>query len=290
MLELIQDLSGVRTVIYDRAHFTERAGRRRIDRAFMGHRSDFCQSLRVTEEGEAACVACDVEEGTREAAAHRGPFLHTCHAGLTEVVFPVIYRGEHVATVFCGQVAVEGCPAEDAAWLRRRARRVGASPRKVAREYAKLPRVSGGRLLRIAEMLFNALNYLAESEGRAGLERTFRLNRYPLVRDAIAFVDARFAEPVGLREAAEHCCVAPEHLSRLFHRVAGVTFSAHLTGRRMERARELLRTTTLDMSSIAAQCGYAHQSYFGRKFKQDNGLTPRQYRTQHAPRPADRSK
>jgi AraC-like DNA-binding protein len=39
------------------------------------------------------------------------------------------------------------------------------------------------------------------------------------------------------------------------------------------------------MSSIAAQCGYAHQSYFGRKFKQATGVSPLRYRAEHAPYP-----
>jgi len=281
MLELIQELSGVRTVIYDHRRFTERAGRRRIPRALQGHRSGFCRGLRVTARGDAACVASDVEEATREAGRLGKPYLHTCHAGLIEAVFPVVFRGEQVATVFCGQAAMDGCPAADPAWLRRRARRLGASPRRATREYAALPRVGKRRLLQIGRLLFNALNYLAESEGRAGLERALLLHRHPVVREAMAFADGHFGEPVGLRQAAAQCSVAPEHLSRMFHRVAGVTFSEYLTRRRMERARELLRGTGLRMSQIAGQCGYAHQSYFGRKFKRDTGLTPREYRARH---------
>jgi len=282
MLELIQDLSGVRTVIYDRTHFTERAGRAEIDTALSGHRSGFCRGVRVSRQGDRACVACDVDEMTVEAAKRRRPFLHDCHAGLREVVFPVLYRAEHVATVFCGQAAVDGCPAENGAWLARRAKKLGVPPQTLKREYKRLPRVSAERLLKIGEMLFGALNYLAEQEGRAGIERTLALYRHPPVRSAIAFVDERFGEPIGLSDAARHCRVVPEHLSRLFHRVVGMTFSEYLTRRRIECAQELLRTTSLDMTSIATQCGYAHQSYFGRKFKQSTGMTPLQYRAKGA--------
>jgi AraC-like DNA-binding protein len=198
---------------------------------------------------------------------------------------PVMYRADQVATVFCGQAAVDGCLASDRAWLARRARTVGARPEEVLDAYAQLPRTSEEKLLKIGKLLFLALSHLAETEGRVGLERTFALYRHRPVREAIAFIDEHFREPIGVREAAHHCGLAPAYLSRLFHKVAGLTFSDFLTRRRVEHAKELLRTTSMDMTAVALDAGYSHQSYFGRKFKQFTGKTPHQYRTQNRPHP-----
>ena len=40
----------------------------------------------------------------------------------------------------------------------------------------------------------------------------------------------------------------------------------------------------MDMSEVALECGYSHQSYFGRKFKRIAGTTPRRYRAEHRAR------
>ena len=47
ILETIESLTGVRTVIYDRKKFTTRAGRQAIDPSFLGHRSEFFTVIRT---------------------------------------------------------------------------------------------------------------------------------------------------------------------------------------------------------------------------------------------------
>ena len=51
LLETIESLAGLRTVIYDRQMFTTRAGRYAVNAAFSGHRSEFCALIRSTEAG-----------------------------------------------------------------------------------------------------------------------------------------------------------------------------------------------------------------------------------------------
>lgn len=41
---------------------------------------------------------------------------------------------------------------------------------------------------------------------------------------------------------------------------------------------ELLRSTRLSVTEIAAACGYSGSSYFAERFSQAKGCTPTQYR------------
>jgi len=286
LLETIQSLTGLRTVIYDQQKFTARAGRHTIDPAFSGHRSEFCAVIRSTDAGMDGCRASDVEEATREAGRRREPFLHVCHAGLMEIVVPVVYRGEHVATVFCGQAIVEGCPAADVGWLKKRLRELGISPRKMMPAYRKLPRITEEKLVQIGRLLFLALGQLAESESRAALDRALAIERSKPIREVVACVEEHFHEPLSLREVSKRVHLTPAYVSRLFRKKMGMTFLDYLTQRRIAEAKELLQTTSMKMSDIAFQVGYSHQSYFGRKFKQLTGLTPSAFRKANAPDPA----
>ena len=53
--------------------------------------------------------------------------------------------------------------------------------------------------------------------------------------------------------------------------------------KRLEAAAHLLQKDELTMQEITAKCGYSSQSSFVRAFKDVHGITPGQWRNQHAP-------
>jgi len=278
LLETIESLTGLRTVIYDRQQWTARAGRPTIDTAFAGHRCEFCVLIRTTDAGTDGCRVSDVEGAVEEAGRRGEPFVHVCHAGLMEVVMPVLYRSEHVATVFCGQVVTETCPAADVRWLQKRVRELGIAPSEILPACEALPRMSEEKLVQIGNLVFLAVSHLAETESRAALDRALAIERSRPIRRALDYVEEHFREPIGIEQIARHVDLSPAYLSRQFHKTMGMTFIDYLTTRRIAEAKELLRRTSMSMSDIAYQVGYSHQSYFGRKFKQVTGQTPSQYR------------
>lgn len=68
------------------------------------------------------------------------------------------------------------------------------------------------------------------------------------------------------------------HVSRLFHKSFGVTPVEYLNAQKLERAKTLLRHPRLSIADVAYQSGFHDPGYFIRKFRQQTGLTPRQYR------------
>jgi len=157
-------------------------------------------------------------------------------------------------------------------------RELGIAPTEILPAYEALPRMSEEKLVQIGKLVFLAVSHLAESESRAALDRALAIERSPHVRDAIAYVEEHFREPIGVEQIAKHVDLSPAYLSRLFHKAMGMPFIDYLTERRIAEAKELLRRTSMKMSDVAYEVGYSHQSYFGRKFKQVTGQTPSQYR------------
>ncbi len=72
--------------------------------------------------------------------------------------------------------------------------------------------------------------------------------------------------------------ISRSHLSRLFTRVTGSSFSDYVRDIRLNRACELLRTTGLSNEEIVRECGLKDIPSFYRLFKTHTGVTPYQYR------------
>lgn len=101
-----------------------------------------------------------------------------------------------------------------------------------------------------------------------------------LLKQAVAYIDSNFTdEELSLNRVAKEVNISANYLSAVFSQEMGVTFVEYITGRRMERAKELLRTTEKRSGEVAAEVGYRDPHYFSFLFKKTQGCTPRDYRS-----------
>lgn len=104
------------------------------------------------------------------------------------------------------------------------------------------------------------------------------------VADDMAAVKAYVAEHIftdfSREDIAGHIHMSPEHLSRLFKKSEGITLIDYIQMKKIEAAKELLKTTRLSVGEIALRIGYKNFAYFSGIFKKYTGLTPLNYRKQ----------
>jgi len=93
----------------------------------------------------------------------------------------------------------------------------------------------------------------------------------------IALLRERLAEPPGLDEIACHTGCSPFYLSRIFSREMGMTIPQFLRQIRIERAAELLRAGTHNVTEAALEVGYSSISHFSQAFCQTIGCCPNLY-------------
>ena len=85
-------------------------------------------------------------------------------------------------------------------------------------------------------------------------------------------------EEVSLSVLAEQFHLSGQYISQLFKSEIGVNFLTYLTGIRMERAKQLLVSTSLSIVEVAERSGYGDYRVFSKVFKKSEGITPSQYR------------
>jgi YesN/AraC family two-component response regulator len=100
-----------------------------------------------------------------------------------------------------------------------------------------------------------------------------------LLKQAVAYIDRHFAEEsLSLNQVAREVNISANYLSAVFSQEMGATFTEYVTGKRMDLAKELLRTTDKRSGEVAAAVGYRDPHYFSFLFKKTQGCTPRDYR------------
>ena len=68
------------------------------------------------------------------------------------------------------------------------------------------------------------------------------------------------------------------YFSTVFSQTTGQSFISYLTAMRMQKAKELLRSTNMKLSDIALEIGYNEPNYFSHVFRKTTGMTPKEYR------------
>lgn len=100
-----------------------------------------------------------------------------------------------------------------------------------------------------------------------------------IITSACEYIRNNFhSSQLSLESTADALSISGAHLSRLFKKHTGQTFSDYLLQIRMEHAKYLLDTTSLPTPEIGTSTGYDNSAYFRTAFKAYFGLTPLQYR------------
>jgi two-component system, response regulator YesN len=102
-----------------------------------------------------------------------------------------------------------------------------------------------------------------------------------LIRQAKEYLEQHYVNPdLSLNEVASEVSLSASHFSVVFSQEAGQTFKEYLTEIRINKAKELLRMTSLRSADIAFQVGYNDPHYFSSVFKKNTGLSPIEFRSQ----------
>lgn len=98
------------------------------------------------------------------------------------------------------------------------------------------------------------------------------------IREAVDYINNHLKNELTQKEVAEHVHLNPSYLSVLFKEHVKLTFSEYVTRRRIQRAKELLISTSLPINEIAEESGYKTAKYFIKIFRDLEGMTPSAYR------------
>ncbi|RBW70784.1 response regulator [Bacillus taeanensis] len=102
-----------------------------------------------------------------------------------------------------------------------------------------------------------------------------------LIFDVKDYLKDNYCKIISLDDVADLFHISPAYLSSVFSKKVGVTMFEYIINMRINKSKELLRTTNYKISEICDQVGYENQRYFNQVFKKHVGTTPGKYRSKH---------
>lgn len=103
-------------------------------------------------------------------------------------------------------------------------------------------------------------------------------SQFGTFKKIVDFVDEHFAASFSLNEIAEKVHVSHTYICFLFKKYMNCTLSEYLINVRIDKAKDLLKTTDLKAYEVSDKVGYANPQYFSILFKKCTGHSPMEFK------------
>ncbi len=97
----------------------------------------------------------------------------------------------------------------------------------------------------------------------------------------IDYINKHIDQKLSLKQLSEIAELSPNYYHKIFTEVMKITPNEYITTMRLNKAKDLLLRTNLQVYNIADQCGFHNVSYFSFLFKKAFRITPVDFRNRH---------
>lgn len=92
------------------------------------------------------------------------------------------------------------------------------------------------------------------------------------------YINLHYCENIQLIDLEEQFKLSKYYISQLLKEHTGENFNEYINYKRIEKAKELLKCSDCSIKEISEKVGFNYSYYFGKVFKQLEGITPGEYR------------
>lgn len=125
------------------------------------------------------------------------------------------------------------------------------------------------------------LRELSVSEIPTPIQSEAKAANLNLIRSALEYIEEHYSEPITMQQLAKESNVNYYYFSRLFQQYTNQGFRDYLMKFRINKAVRMLLQTNESVTNIAIDCGFETISYFIKKFQEEMGVTPKNFRKQY---------
>jgi AraC-like DNA-binding protein/ligand-binding sensor protein len=300
LLEELARITGLETCLYDLNYFTRDAPQLNVDVKQRIHASPLCMAVKSSPDAWKKCIETEHHRSALAARLDR-PILHTCHAGLTDLILPIKSGGRQIGAFFFGQLLTQP-KAQQQRTLRRLSQKYHLALSKLTTAAASHVCAPKSTLTRYSALLQCVREYIEQAEELLALRREsgmqangeepispdapVAIEKIPIffLRDlrppseqisaALRLMGEGYWKSVTQAQVARSVGLSLSQFSRRFRQETGMTFRHCLMRVRVDAASYLLKRSSLNVSQIASHVGYDNFSSLQRAFRKVKNMTP----------------
>ena len=265
LLSLMEDFykfTHIRIVVFDK-DFIEIA-------TYPNRHSKFCKELRSDEAVLKKCKECDYN-ACMVAKKSKTSYVYKCHAGLTEVVSPIVLDEKIVGYIMLGQI-LEVESYEDS-WneIAEYISGFGLDTERIKKLYFKKHNLSHDRIVSATKIMEACAAYLM-------LSKLVAISEDSAAKEVDEYLKANFTKDLDVDKICKDLRISRVKLYSISERSYGMGIAEYIRKIRVDLAQKLLIKTDKKVNEVADECGFCDYNYFTKVFKKYSGMTPRDYR------------
>lgn len=106
------------------------------------------------------------------------------------------------------------------------------------------------------------------------------------IHDITTYIDAHAGEPIKVEDLADMCNMSYSYFAKNFKQYYGRSCKEYIEFIRICKAEDMLLFTDFDLSYISQETGFSDSSHLIKIFRKWKGMTPKQFKLQHAKKEA----
>lgn len=98
-----------------------------------------------------------------------------------------------------------------------------------------------------------------------------------IVKKSMDFIEKNIGKKISVPYIAASIPVSPSYLSTIFKKQVGMTIVDYVNNYRLEKSKDMIRSSDKNFTQIAQMLGYTSVHYFSNQFRLKYGITPTEY-------------
>lgn len=218
--------------------------------------NDYCAIIQEIGNNRDNCNCSDMQ--LLEMSNQSGKYeCHICYAGLYDAAIPLIKNGVRAGSVIMGRIRTRESKMPQFA----------DQSTTLCKLYESRPIFTDEQLESLRILL---PNILFESAVVVEFDSVFN--------DVIDYINNNLDQPLTIDSLCARFHISKNVLYQQFREQLNTTINSYITDRRLDAAKQMLKSSNLPVYIIAEKAGFGCSTYFNRVFKEKTGMTPASYR------------
>lgn len=193
-------------------------------------------------------------------------YIYKCFFNLYEACVPLYSNNQLSGFLMMGQMKLDS--EMDDEMIRVIASRYIADDAELAEAIKSLPAKSFEQIKAFGSVLDVFGNYFSQTNKIARKQNS-------LASDTVSYIKTHYKEEINISKLCGIFFCSPATLNNNFKKEYGVSVHQYLLDFRLNRAKEMLRTSSFSVKEIALNVGFNDVGYFSKVYKKKYGVNPK---------------